>query len=165
MRPPHKTTCSPKRSVSGLFEERRFDDSRTTGADAACVGERGILRPAGGILVNGDERRYSPAFLVDTADEMTGALRRNHVDIHILRRYDLAEMNIETVREHESVTRLETLRNITLINPRLKLVGQKNLNDVGFFGCFSGAHGFESGLYGDLIVLGAFEFGDDDIEA
>ncbi|MPM74130.1 hypothetical protein SDC9_121115 [bioreactor metagenome] len=86
-----------------LFAERGFEDARARGADACGIRQSGFLRPATCVLLDGDEAGNARAALVFAADGVTGAFRRDHDHVHIRRRHDLAEMDVEAVRKGERV--------------------------------------------------------------
>src|SRR2546430_896367 len=73
--------------------ERRLDDAGARRADALRVCERGLLGLAGGILVHGDERGDTLAFLEDLTHPVPRGLRRDHHDVGLSIRLDLAEVD------------------------------------------------------------------------
>src|SRR5438477_1653413 len=132
----------------GLLLERRLDDARAEHADAVRVGERARQRLAGRVTLDGDEGGSSDALHVRAADEVPGALRGDHRDVHTLRRRDLAEMDVEPVREHERVARLKVRRDVGLVDPRLRGVGEEHHDDVRFLDGVGGLHDAEARLLG-----------------
>src|SRR3954470_2835372 len=100
----------------GLLLERRLDDAGAEHADAVRVRERALERLAGRVALHGDERRGADALYIGAADEMSGSLRRDHRDVDALRRLDLAEMDVEPVREHQRVARLQVRCDVLLVH-------------------------------------------------
>src|SRR5436190_6885140 len=115
----------------GLLLERGLDDARAEHADAVRVRERALERLAGRVALHGDERRGADTLDVGAADEVSGPLRRDHRDVDALRRLDLAEVDVEPVREHQRVARLEVRRDVLLVHLRLRRVGEEHHDDVG----------------------------------
>ena len=66
----------------GLFFEGGLDDAGPQGADALGVGQRAVPGFAGGVLVDGQQRRHSPTLGVDPAHQVTRALGGDHGDVH-----------------------------------------------------------------------------------
>ena len=61
---------------------------------------------------------------------MTGSLRSNHRNVNVFRRNDAAEVNVEAVREHQHIAFLKVRLNALLVQLCLKLIIDKNHNDV-----------------------------------
>ncbi len=94
---------------------------------------------------------------------MAGALGRDHKDVYILGRLNLAEMDVETMREEQSLSRLEVRLNVLFINSGLVFIRQQNHDQVSLFGCFSGGNRFKTVFLGQCIVGAAGALPDNDI--
>src|SRR5262249_53223243 len=79
--------------------------------------------------MDGEEARHAAAFLELAADEVPGPFRRDHEDVHALRRNDLLEMNVEAVAEGEIVAVLEAGLDLFFVRFALQLVGEKYHDD------------------------------------
>ena len=83
------------------------------------------------ILMNGDERGYPFTFLILAADHETGSLGCDHDNINGCRGYDLAEVNIEPVREHEALVVLKVGENLISEDSSLVFIREEDLDDIG----------------------------------
>src|SRR5690606_30141478 len=91
----------------GLFPEGGLKYAGPSGADSRGICQCMILRLPRRILVNSDKRRNAAAFQVLAPDRMSGSLGCDHDDVDILRRPDLVEMDVETVRERKYIAFLQ----------------------------------------------------------
>ena len=149
----------------GLGAEGGLKDARTGGADAGTVGQSLLKRLAGRVLVDGDEAGGAAADLVLAADGVARSLRGDHGDIDILRRNDLAKMDVEAMREHEHVAGLKVRGDVFLVKARLKLVVDQDHDDIGLLCGFGGGVDREALLFGALPGLTALVKADDDVKA
>ena len=62
---------------------------------------------------------------------MSRTLGRDHGHIHILGRYDTAEMNVEAVREHQHIAGLQVGFDIILIQGSLQFIVDQDHDDIG----------------------------------
>jgi hypothetical protein len=74
----------------GLFAEAGFDRSGARSADARRIGQRLVARSTRRILMDREQARDAAPDFIFTADEVSGALRRNQDDIDVGARLDLA---------------------------------------------------------------------------
>ena len=86
-----------------LVLEGRLDDAGAPAADACGVGQDELARVPRLVLVDRHQAGDAAALLVLAADQMARALGRDHPDVHPGRRLDLAEVDRETVGEHQEV--------------------------------------------------------------
>ena len=128
----------------GLFLEGGFDHAGAGAADALGPGERDLLRLLAGVLIDGDERRHAFAFGVLAADDVAGAFRRDHDDVHVLRRDDGLEMDREAVAEEERLALGEIRRDVLLVGGGLLGVGQGDQDDVGALHGLGGVEDLEA---------------------
>ena len=85
----------------GFFAESGFDHAGAQATERRGIGQRVLESLAAGILLDRDERRDAGAFDEDFADAMAGSLGRDHRNIDIRGRLDEAEMDVESVGEHQ----------------------------------------------------------------
>ena len=95
----------------------------------------------------------SAAFGIDATDQMPGTLGSDHHDIDISRRDDSFEMNAESVRETENLTRMQVGFDELVVKLGLGLVGGQYMNPVSAFGGLIGGHDHHAICFG---LLGAF---------
>jgi hypothetical protein len=79
---------------------------------------------------------------------VTRPLRRDHPDVDALGRADLAEVDVEAVRERERVALLEVGLDVLAVHPGLLGVGQQHHDDVGFLHRLGGGEHAQPGLFG-----------------
>src|SRR5438445_12921521 len=108
-----------------LFLEGRLDHPRARAAHTLTVREPEVARPAGDVLVHGEQRRNARALGEEIAHDVPRRLRRDHGDVDLVRRPDLMEVNVEAVREHEHLALAETALDLGLEHATLALVGQE----------------------------------------
>ena len=147
-RPPQSTTCSPKRSVSVSSSNVVSSTPARVAPIARGVRERGLLGLAGLVGRHRDERGHAAALLVGAAHEVAGTLRRDHPHVDALRRRDLAEVDVEPVRERERVALLEVGLDVFLVDARLLGVGEQHHDHVGFLARVGGGEHPQPGLLG-----------------
>ena len=87
----------------GLLGERGLDAAGAQAADRLRVGEREVPGRAGRVLLDGDQDGYAAAVDVLPADEVAGALGRDHEHVDALGRGDVAEPDVEAVAEDQRV--------------------------------------------------------------
>ncbi|HET9387630.1 MAG TPA: hypothetical protein VFO67_21020 [Gemmatimonadales bacterium] len=114
----------------GFFGERRGEDARARATDPGRIRERVLERLAAGVLVHGDEARHAAAGLIFTAHEVSWRLGRDHRDIDAWRRLDLAEMDVEAVREHQRLSSPERGGHRGLIDCALLGVGHEHHDHI-----------------------------------
>jgi hypothetical protein len=83
-----------------------------------------------GILVHRDQARHAAALGVGAAHEVARALGGDHDDIDVGRRHDLAEADVEAVREEQGVARRGSGRCAGLVHVALLGVGQQNHDQI-----------------------------------
>src|SRR5439155_3111705 len=115
-----------------LLGEGRLDDAGARTADALGVGERGLLRLAARVLMDGEKPRSALALDEDLAYAMTGNLGRDQREVDVLGGVDGAEADVEAVREHQGLPRTERRLHRLAVELRLAGVGGQDHDDVGF---------------------------------
>ena len=141
------------------------DDAGTGAADGDGPSHGDVLGVAGGILLNRDQARDAAAAFIFTSDDMAGALRGDHDDVDVLRGDDGLEVDIETVGGDKSLAGLEVGADLFFEDGGLQLVGEGDEDDVSLLDGLGGLQGLEAGLYRSLVVVRAFQLGDDDVNA
>ena len=68
------------------------------------------------------------------AHAMAGCLGRDHADIDVGMRDDLAEADVEAVREHQRLAALHVRRNLLVVDLRLADVGRQDHHDLRLCG-------------------------------
>src|SRR5207253_4055178 len=81
-----------------LFFESGLQNSGAGRANSVGVAKRVFPGAATGILVDGKQGRNAAALRINTAQQMTGTLGRDHDHVHIFRRNDSLEVNTEAMR-------------------------------------------------------------------
>ena len=130
MTPPHRTACSPNRSVSVSSLKAGLDHPAARAADPLRVGERKIERVAARVLLDGDQPGNPRAFEELAADEMAGALRRDQRHVHVARRLDLAVVDREPVPEQQHVAGVDSVADARFPYLAMQLVGDEHHHEV-----------------------------------
>src|SRR5690349_20591283 len=99
--------------------------------------------------MNRKESRHANTFNEQLAHPMTRRLRSNHRNIDKSRRHDLAEMNVEPVGKHQSLSGAQVWLDRSLVNALLLLIGNENHDDVRIL------HGLLDRGYGQSIFFRA----------
>ena len=114
----------------GLLREGRLDHARARRADAGAVRERELARVTARVLRDRDDRRRAVALLVQAADDVARALRRDHDHVVALGRRDAAVVDVEAVREEQRGARLEVRRDLLAVERRLRAVGNEQRDEL-----------------------------------
>ena len=149
----------------GLLLEGGFKDTSTGAADALRPGEGSLLSRAALVLVDGDEGRDTLAFLILTADGVTGALGCNHDDVDMLRRLDRLVVDRKAVAEEQGVPGMEIGGDILLIDLGDDEVGDRHHDHIGLLDCLGCVENLEAELLGNLAALALGVKSDDDLDA
>ena len=98
---------------------------------AAAVGEREVEGVAARVLRDGDEARCARAGLEELAHAVAGALGRDHDHVVARAGLDLAEVDVEAVREENRGAGLEVRLDLALEDALLHMVGQEDRDEPG----------------------------------
>ena len=115
----------------GLLRERRLDDAGAGAADGVGVRQGELLGLAGGVLLDGDQRRHAATLGVGAAHEVAGALGGDHDHVDALGRGDAAVADVEAVGEGEGVARRQVGGDVLVVDRLLLGVGGEEHDDVG----------------------------------
>ena len=115
----------------GLFGERRLQDAGACTAKPLGIGERVGESATGRVLVHRDQGRYASPLHEHLAHAMAGRFRRDHTDVDVRRRDDLAVTHIEAVREHERLSGLHVRCDLLLVQLGLHRVGREDHDYLG----------------------------------
>src|SRR5699024_2243931 len=99
----------------GLCTECSLQDTCSRSADGKSVCQRLVKRFACVVLMYSHQTRRSFACLILASYSMARSLRSDHRNVYILRRYDLSEMDIESVSEHQHVALFQVRLDVILI--------------------------------------------------
>lgn len=149
----------------GLFLEAGFENTAAGSADTLGPGEGGLLGVAALVLMNGDERGDTLAFLILATHGVAGALGGDHDDVNVLGWLDRLEVNRETVAEEEGMTRVEIRGDVFLVHFWNDEVGNRDKDHVGLLDCLGCVENRESKLLGDLTALALRVKTDDHLDA
>ena len=148
-----------------LLLESGLDDACTGAANAAGIGQGNLEALARCILLHSEHIRNTAAFRIGAANEMAGTLRGNHEDIHVLRRNNLLEMDIEAMSKGKSTAGLEVRLDIVLVDIRLLLIGNQNHRDIRLLHSCGNGKDLESMTLSCCLGLAALIEADNDIDA
>src|SRR5207253_1410615 len=93
----------------GLLGKAGLEHPAARAADAVRVGEGACVRLAAGILGDREQTRHAAPLAVLAADQVAGSLGGDKHHVEIRARFDLAEMDVEAVREQQRGAALEAL--------------------------------------------------------
>ncbi|MEZ4768545.1 MAG: hypothetical protein R2844_08975 [Caldilineales bacterium] len=96
-----------------------------------AVGQRIRQRVPAGVLIDGHQRRRALPVLEHFTHPVSRRLGGNHAHVHVGRRHDLAEANVEAVGEHQRLAGRQVRLDAGLVDARLGLVGDDDHDDVG----------------------------------
>src|SRR5579864_8079333 len=114
----------------GLFRERRLEHPAARAADAVRVGERPGLRPAARVLRHREQTRHAAPLLVLAPHQIARPLGGDQHHVEVLARLDLAEVDVEAVREQQGGTRLQLLPD-ALVELLLRRVRNQHGHEIG----------------------------------
>ena len=129
--PPHRTDCSPKRSVSVSSLNVVSRTPARVLPSAAGVGEVRARPVPEGVPLDREQGGHAAAGLVDRADEVAGTLRRDHPDVDGRRRVDPPEPQVEAVGEHQQLAGAQVRRDLGVVDGLLRRVRHEDHDDVG----------------------------------
>src|ERR1700728_787410 len=124
----------------GFFLEGGLQHARARGADAMRVSQRVLVSPLAGILLNRNQRRHAAPFAINSPQQMTGTLGRNHHHVHIFWRNDRFEMNAKAVREAENFSWMQIRLDELLVHCGLRFIGGEHIHPVPPLGRLIGSH-------------------------
>ena len=97
---------------------------------------------------------------------MARRLRRHHDDVDLLvARVDLAEADVEPVREEQGLPLRQIRRDGLVVHLLLRVIGRQDDDEVGFLRRFRRRHDAQPFLLGDGAALRALGEADADVDA
>src|SRR6185437_11887333 len=132
----------------GFLGKSGLDHSGARAANSARVGERQGFSIAARVLMDGQQSRRSATFDKDLAHAMAWRLGGDHDYVSISRRLDRFEMNIETVREKQSLRGRECLSNRFVVQLRLNRIWNQDDEHITPDGSVFGRHDFKPSFAG-----------------
>jgi len=117
----------------GLLFERSGEHARTGTPDTGRIGHGERVGTPRCILMDREEGGHTAAFLICFPHTMPWALGSDHGDVDVLRWLDRAVSDVEAVRKHQHVARLQVRLDVLLVDGWLRGVGRKNHDDVRLF--------------------------------
>ena len=148
----------------GLFLEGGLDGTGAQGTEGLGVGQGQSPAVATRILLDGHDDRHATASGVLTTNDVARALRGNHEHRVILRRLDVAVVNVEAMSERNSSTRLDVGLDVVGPDGALVLVGGQNHDHVGLGGSLGHGLDLEALLLGEVDRLGGRTQADDHVD-
>ena len=148
----------------GLFLEGGLDGTGAQGTEGLGVGQGQSPAVATRILLDGHDDRHATASGVLTTNDVARALRGNHEHRVILRRLDVAVVDVETVGEGQGSARLQIRLNVLLVDGCLVLVRQKNHHNVSLGNGLANRLDLKALLLGELHGLGGRTQADDHVD-
>jgi hypothetical protein len=139
----------------GFLLESGLDDCGATAADCAAPREADLARVAGRILLHREQARDAAALRIFSANHVAGALGRDHEDVHVGRRLNEFEMDIEAVAEGEVLALGEPRLDLLVVDLGAHLVRHEHHDDVGLAGSLGGVENRQP-LLDRLVARGAF---------
>src|SRR5471032_2355184 len=130
----------------GFFAEVGLDDAGAAASVGRRVRQRDVARDAGLVLVDGDQVRHAATLGVGGAHGVARRFRRDHDDVEVGARHDLAVVDVEAVGEGQHRALLGVRGDVFVVDLGDVLVRQQDHDDVG-------------GLDGDVFALDEGEVG------
>ena len=149
----------------GLLGEGRLEDAGAGVAEGPGVGHRPVAGGAGLVAVDGEQGGHAATGLVDAADEVARALRRDHPDVDDARRVDPAEVDVEAVGEHQQVAGPQVRGDRRVVDGLLGRVRDQDHDHVGGPNGLVDVHDPQAGIGDELAALRRRREAHDDIDA
>ena len=86
--------------------------------------------------MHGDQRRHAYAFGEQLAHAVAGRFGRDHGNIDVGGRLDLAEVDVESVGEHQRFAGGQMRGDVLVIQVALDMIGDQDHDHIGGFGGF-----------------------------
>ena len=115
--------------------------------------------------MDGEQRRHAAARLVDAAEQVAGALGRDHPDVDDARRLDPPEVDVEAVGEHQQLAGAQVRRDLRVVDGLLGRVGDQDHDHVGGLDRLGDVRDAQARLGRERAALGARRQPDDDVDA
>ena len=128
----------------GLSSEGCLQKTSSCSADSKAVSQCSVQSFSGVILLNSNQARSSFASLILASYCVARCFRSDHSYIYVLRRYDLSEVDSETMSEHQHVALFQVWLDIFFVHCSLFLIVDQDHNDISLFCSLSSGIYFES---------------------
>ena len=115
----------------GLFLEGGLDHARPSSADSLGIGQGDVQGVAGSVLLDSNQGGNARSLPVYLTHHVSRALGSNHGHIHLRRRHDLTEVNVEPVAEHQGLAGRQVGLDRALEDCPLRLVGNQDHDHLG----------------------------------
>ena len=109
----------------GLFRDGGFDNTASGSANPLGIGEAQLLRQFCCSRPECDEAGNSASFGILTAYQVAWAFGGNQECVDTLRRFDLPEMDIESMRAHQNIARHQVRFDVRFVKVPLDFVRQE----------------------------------------
>ena len=144
-----------------LGTEGSFQHACSGAADTQRISQRHILCLSCKVLLYRYQTGNTLAFLIFAAYRMSRSFGSDHGNIHIGRRYDTSEMDVETMCKHQHIALFQIRRNVLFIKLCLFFIVDQNHNDIGLLCSFCSCKHFKALLLCPAPWLGALIKPDD----
>src|SRR5690606_10875953 len=120
-----------------FFAEVGFDDTGTAAAVSRSVRQSDVTCSTGFVLINSNQVRNTAALRVSTAHCVARSLGRNHDDVDVIARNDLAVMHVEAVCESQCSASLDVGSNLLVVYLGNVFVRQQHHDNISALDGFS----------------------------
>ena len=149
----------------GLLGERRLEHARPGAADGLGVGQGERPRVAGRVLLDADQHGHAAALRELAPDQVAGGLRRDHADVHAVRRADEVVPDVQAVREEQRVALHQRGRDRLRVQLTLQVVRDQDHDQVRFLARVGGRDHAQAVVGGLLPALGSLGQPDAHVDA
>ena len=116
----------------GLFRKRGLEHAGARAADASRIRQRARTRTAGRVLVHREQTGDALTRGEGAAHQMPWSLRRHHAHVDACGRVDQLVADVEAVREHQHLARMQVRCDRLVVQRALPGVRRQHHDDVGF---------------------------------
>ncbi len=107
-----------------------------------------LIRPALGVLLDGDERWHALTLDEQFAHAMARCLGRDHPHVDPLRRHDLLEVNVEAMRPDQRLSRRDLRQDVVFEDASLLFVRHEHDDDIALLRGIGHLGDLEARLFG-----------------
>ena len=106
----------------------------------------------GSAVAEGNQRRHAAPLDVFAANEMSRSFRGDQCRIDAVGRSHLPEVDVETVRAHQQVARLQVRLDVVAEQVALHFVRKQHIDEIARFGRFVDRHRIEPVADGQVVI-------------